>query len=223
MYFAESDIFHVYNRGNNSQRIFFNRNNYLYFLDKVKEYILPYADIIAWCLMPNHFHFMIEVLHEELPISTHRVTSSHPVSKLRSLNDSIAIMLRSYTRAINIQENRTGALFQEGTKSICLSLHELSPAYFRTASGIVGNISLPEVEYLNICYNYIHQNPAKNGLVKKPEDWEFSSYRDYFCGRNGSFVNKENAIKLGLFNYPSYLPGDLKSSYSPGDLESPGE
>jgi putative transposase len=224
MYFAEGDLFHVYSRGNNSQRIFFNRNNYLFFIDKVKEFVLPYADILAWCLMPNHFHLMIEVLHEELPAVTHRVTEVHPVSittetypvsKTRSLNDSIAIMLRSYTRAINKQKKRTGALFQEGTKSICLNRHELSPAYFQTAPGVVGNVSFPEQEYLNICYNYIHQNPVYSGLVKKPEEWEFSSYRDYFCNRDGSFVNTENAIKLGLY--------DPLSNNSPGDSKSPGE
>jgi len=215
MYFVEGDLFHVYSRGNNSQRIFFNRKNYLFFIDKVKEFVLPYADILAWCLMPNHFHLMIEVMHEELPVVTHGVTWSHPVSKTRTLNDSLGIMLRSYTRAINKQEKRTGALFQEGTKSICLNMHELSPAYFQTELGVVGNVSFPEQEYLNICYNYIHQNPVSSGLVKKPEDWEFSSYRDYFCNRDGSFVNIKNAIKLGLY--------DPLSNNSPGDSKSPGE
>jgi putative transposase len=205
MYFIEGDLYHIYNRGNNSQQIFFNRNNYLFFLNKIKEFILPHAEILAWCLMPNHFHLMIEVLSENIPINSQGDYSpgdfkSPGEYKLRTLNDSIAIMLRSYTRAINKQESRTGALFQQGTKSTWLNEHELSQAYFQTAYGTIGNISIPEIEYPCVCFNYIHQNPVKNGLVKTPGEWEFSSYRDYYCARDESFVKRESAVKLGLYS-----------------------
>lgn len=59
MHFNAGEIYHVYNRGNNRQTIFFNDKNYLYFLGKVKKYLYPNCDILAWCLMPNHFHFLI--------------------------------------------------------------------------------------------------------------------------------------------------------------------
>jgi len=224
MYFVKGDLFHVFNRGNNSQLIFFNRDNYIFFLNKIKEFILPYADVLAWCLMPNHFHLMIEVLNEELPVQYspddfkspgEYIDSKSPgeYHKVRTLNDSFAIMLRSYTRAINKQENRTGSQFQEGTKSICLNIHELSPAFFQADCGTIGNITVPEIEYPNVCFNYIHQNPVKDGLVTKPEEWEFSSYQDYFSNRDMFFINKESAIKLGL----------CPSKYSPGDSKSPGE
>jgi len=61
MQFATDHIYHIYNRGNNAQPIFFSRENYLFFLKKVRKHILPHADILAWCLMPNHFHFMVYV------------------------------------------------------------------------------------------------------------------------------------------------------------------
>jgi putative transposase len=32
---------------------------------------------------------------------------------------------------------------------------------------------------------YIHRNPVKRGLVEKPEDWEWSSFRHYACGEAG--------------------------------------
>ena len=59
MQFESNHIYHLFNRGNNSQRIFFQRDNYLFFLQKIRTHILPFADILAWCLMPNHFHLMI--------------------------------------------------------------------------------------------------------------------------------------------------------------------
>ena len=33
--------------------------------------------------------------------------------------------------------------------------------------------------------NYMHQNPVKRGLVERPEDWSWSSFRAYACGESG--------------------------------------
>jgi len=125
MDFEDGHIYHIFNQGNNRQPIFFKRENYLYFLNKIRIHITPFADILAWCLMPNHFHLMVVV--NDLDAETHRVTlshpvstpfsTSHPVSNPQSFNQSIAVMLRSYTRAINKQENKNGSLFREGTSS----------------------------------------------------------------------------------------------------------
>ncbi len=195
MNFEKGNIYHIYNQGNNKQNIFFNRENYLFFLKKIKLYILPYADIFAWCLMPNHFHLMVLVKFEELSLASLGVTQSHTeTDKYRSINNSIGIMLRSYTRAINKQTNRSGKLFREATKAECINCPKgISPAWF-TDNGISRiNISIPEKEYPQICFEYIHQNPVKAGLVKKMEDWEFSSAQDYAGIRNGKITNMKKA------------------------------
>jgi putative transposase len=198
MQFETNNIYHIYNRGNNSQILFFNRENYLFFLQKAKTYITPYGDILAWCLMPNHFHFMVYVHRLSLEISE-QVTESHQLTKTRTLNDSISIMLRSYTRAIQKQENITGSIFQHRTKAVCLTdVTGVSPAWFQSNYGTIINISDPEKEYPQVCFNYIHQNPVKSRLVKNPEDWEFSSYPDY-CGlRSGKLINRERTSEFGL-------------------------
>jgi len=59
MNFETGNLYHIYNQGNNRQKIFFSRENYLFFLNKIKTHILPHADIVAWCLLPNHFHLMV--------------------------------------------------------------------------------------------------------------------------------------------------------------------
>jgi putative transposase len=222
-----ANLYHIYNQGNNSQKIFYNRNNYLFFLEKIKTHLLPFADIVAWCLMPNHFHLMVYVNHierETYPMTTfnpqtiisgratssraHATVETHPMTtfnsktshrmSIQTLNQSIAIMLRSYTRAVNKQENRSGSLFKPHTKAECLSKTQgISPSFFNTNSGTM--IHLPEKEYPQLCFNYIHNNPLKAGLVKHPEDWEFSSYRDYFGLRNGKIINKSKAEEFGLF------------------------
>jgi len=61
MVLKEGNIYHVFNQGNNRENIFFSRENYLYFLSKINIYIKPHADILAWCLMPNHFHLMLYI------------------------------------------------------------------------------------------------------------------------------------------------------------------
>jgi len=90
-------------------------------------------------------------------------------------------------------------LFEQHTKALCLTEPQgVSPAYFNTHFGTMGNFDLPDTRYLNVCFNYIHLNPVNDRLVKNPEDWEFSSYRDYFCGRKGKLINRNLAKELGL-------------------------
>lgn len=169
--------------------------------------MLPYADVMAYCLMPNHFHFMVRVnsqaiaIHGAPPSQTtaiHGVTQSHPVNKKqRSFNESIAIMLRSYTRAINKQEQRSGALFREGTKAECLSCSEVTiPAFLNAIKNNAPHTYDPLKEYPPACFNYIHRNPVKATLVGKPEDWEFSSAPDYAGIRKGTLVNKKLAEEI---------------------------
>lgn len=61
MHFEAGQLYHIYNQGNNQQRVFFERENQLFFLKKIRIYVLPFADVLAWCLMPNHFHLMAYV------------------------------------------------------------------------------------------------------------------------------------------------------------------
>jgi putative transposase len=217
MHFEKGYIYHIYNQGNNKERLFFSRENYLFFLQKIKTYIIPYTNIFAWCLMPNHFHLMVVVNYTELPNNTEGVNNlkssvspeATPVVKLndvndkgkkRTFNDSIGIMLRSYTNALNKQKNRSGKLFREATKAECLNCPKgITPSFIGTSAGIKINISNPEKQYPQICFNYIHQNPIKAGLVKNETDWEFSSARDYAGVRNGTLINKEIAQKYLIY------------------------
>jgi putative transposase len=210
MYFESGGIYHIYNQGNNRQRIFFNHDNYIFFLKKIKSYVHPYGSILAWCLMPNHFHLMVEVEHTELAVHVHSdgVSQNHPVTnipeshsdaKIRTLNDSIGIMLRSYTRAINIQQKRTGNLFREETKAICLNeIKGISSNWFTSFGVTYMNIQVLENQYPQVCFNYIHNNPVKSGLIEKTEDWEFSSYCDIKNLRDGKLINRKRIAELGL-------------------------
>jgi putative transposase len=56
-----------------------------------------------------------------------------------------------------------------------------------------------DMEYLQTCFRYIHNNPVKAALVEKEADWEFSSARDFAFLRNGTLINRNLCDQLGLF------------------------
>jgi putative transposase len=203
MYFEPGGIYHIYNQGNNKQKIFFNRGNYIFFLRKIRVHIQPYGNILAWCLMPNHFHLMVEVASRGASASRGATLSRTPTGTSTgepdTLNKSIGIMLASYTRAINLQENTTGSLFRQKTKAICLNEIKGVASNWYTAFGVTfHNIEIPEYQYLHTCFDYIHANPVKAGLVKNKGDWEFSSYNDILFQRDETPANIKRVAELGL-------------------------
>ncbi len=180
MHFTPNEIYHVYNRGNDKQTIFFNDNNYIFFLNKVRKEWKPYCEILSYCLMPNHFHFML-VPNEE---SCNNIHLGDKLTHLQNLSKAIGKTLSSYTKAINIQNKTTGNLFLKKTKSKCLS-----------DLGSAANM-FPIKDYTLTCFHYIHQNPLQANLVKELKNWIYSSYRDYYGYRNGTLCNKNLAMKL---------------------------
>jgi len=53
--------YHLFNRGNNKQNIFYQERNYPYFLSKYADNMANYFDTFAYCLLPNHFHLLIRI------------------------------------------------------------------------------------------------------------------------------------------------------------------
>lgn len=204
MNLEEGKLYHIYNQGNNRQKVFMNRENYLFFLKKVRTHIIPHADILAWCLMPNHLHFMIYLNKIEIVVGkiSEGFTSSGTLTKLpqkRTMNESIGVMLRSYTRAINKQEQKSGSLFRKETKAECLNPSDgITPAFFNSNSGILINVYNSAKEYPQICFDYIHNNPLASNLVSNVTEWEFSSAPDYYSNRNGRLINKDRAREFGI-------------------------
>ena len=91
----KNNIYHIYNRGVNRQNIFFQKANWVHFIKLTKKYFTPeLVDVIAYCLMPNHFHFLFNVKCDNFG------------------KKYMMPFLVSYTKSINRQENRVGPLFQ---------------------------------------------------------------------------------------------------------------
>ncbi len=94
--FQAGEYYHIFHRGTGGQKIFFEMENYLYFLRHVRKYreILS-MNIIAYMLMPTHFHFMLQPC---IP---------------NNLSDFMRRLQTSYVQAINKRYHRKGTLFGE--------------------------------------------------------------------------------------------------------------
>jgi len=151
------EYYHLYNRGNNRGRIFYERENYVFFLRRLRKYLIPVLGIVAYCLMPTHYHLLVLLKDADL---SHRM-------QLLSI---------SYTKAMNKRYDRVGALFQGSFRAIHVNQNN----------------------YLVHLSRYIHLNPVMAGLVERPEDWEFSSYREYIGVRNGTLPTPEIVLSQFL-------------------------
>jgi len=199
--------YHFYNRGNNRQPVFFERENYLYFLRGLKKYLTEQVDIIAYCLMPTHYHILAKVKDQADQTSEVSETSEVLKQKVsKQVSHSMRKLGISYTKAINKRFDRVGSLFQ---------------------GQFQGKLVQQTKHLLNLCV-YIHVNPVKDGLVTAPESWEFSNYLEWMNLREGTLVNHEfisehfhtrqayQALVME-FIHTRYLPDEVRKYFH--DLE----
>lgn len=93
--FHPGHFYHIYNRGNEGKDIFFERENYLFFLRRIGIYFTQNQVIlICYCLMPNHYHLLVQQ------------KGNMPITK------PMLLLGTSYAKAINKSINRIGHLFQ---------------------------------------------------------------------------------------------------------------
>jgi len=191
MNFSPNNLYHIYNQGNNQQVIFNADDEYEIFLRLIRKNILPQAEILAWCLMPNHFHLMVYCDERIL------LQKKQGGLQIDLLTNGIRKLLSGYARIYNKKHHQSGSLFRQKTKSKCLSELDflVKPKQFN--------------DYYFNCFHYIHQNPLTAGIVPKIEDWKYSSFKDYAGLRNGTLCNKELAGKFCSYDSSTFV----KTSY----------
>ncbi|MFT6321321.1 MAG: putative transposase [Granulosicoccus sp.] len=214
MEFHENRLFHIYNQGNNKQQVFFSDENYLFFLWKMRSYLHPFGDLVSYCLLPNHFHWLffikkISVSKTDWRIWTNEIEYQRRIKKYGkkatrtnlppsceidttehiTLNESIGILLRTYTQSVNKERETTGSIFRQHCKARDGWINEFVTATKR--NGKIDTRFSPGTDYAYQCFNYIHTNPKKARLVTNDLDWNFSSAKDYAGLRNGTLCNLE--------------------------------
>jgi len=128
--YVDNSFYHIYNRGVNKQAIFLGDSDYRYFLYLLRKYLDPtfkkrYIDpvtggnhfvegasfmedvkLIAFTLMPNHFHLLI-----------HNVSKYGMARLLRRIGTS-------YSLYFNKKYDRVGGLFQDTYKAVMITNQE---------------------------------------------------------------------------------------------------
>lgn len=94
--------YHIFNRGNGNDKIFFATENYFYFLRKYHQYLFDYVETYSYCLIPNHFHLLIRV--------------RDTVFNKQIISEQFRKFFISYSMSINKQEQRMGSLFIKNFK-----------------------------------------------------------------------------------------------------------
>jgi len=87
--------YHIYNRGVNKSKLFREPTNYLYVIEKLQKYSpVNLVSVIAYCLMPNHYHLLLRQDGE-------RPAGNVPQS-----------IFNSYSKAYNLKYRHSGTLFE---------------------------------------------------------------------------------------------------------------
>lgn len=89
--------YHIYNRGVNGERIFRDNEDYNLFISIYSHYLTAFVDTYAYCLLANHFHFLIKVRNN--------------ISMNLGVSEVFRRMFLIYALNFNMKYGRSGSLF----------------------------------------------------------------------------------------------------------------
>ena len=181
----ENDKFyHIYNRGNNGENLFYTKENYNFFLRKYDEHLSNFLETYAFCLLPNHFHFLVRVN------VSHLINEKHldPVSK------AFQRLFTSYAKSINKQERRHGSLFEKPFKRIELkSENHLTNLVFYIHAN-------PQKHGISDDFRMYPWSSYERILKNKPTRLKKEEVIDWFNDKDNYLVYHSQKADLALMN-----------------------
>lgn len=183
-------FYHIYNRGNNKENIFYQPKNYGYFLRKYREYMSPWLDTYAYCLLPNHFHIMISVRELEHFLGSPKFLADAELAddpdfpsfeNLESLAPGEKVFL-SATMEMKCL-NKVSAFISEQFRLFFMSYSKaVNKQQQRTGSLFQKNFKRLMVKekghFGNLLY-YIHANAQLHGICTDFREYPYSSFPAY--------------------------------------------
>jgi putative transposase len=190
-------VYHIYSHANGSENLFRTEENYFYFLQKYGAHIYPIAETYAYCLMPNHFHFMIKIRSENEIVEFFKLKNlSMNLKKQQNIglvvSQQFSNLFNAYCKSYNKMYNRKGSLF--------------IPRFRRK--------HVDDENYFTQLIAYIHLNPVKHEFCKHVLDWKYSSIHAYYLNKktklNREYLYKWFGNKEELINFhESFMDNDL--------------
>jgi putative transposase len=168
--FRTGYIYHVRQRGNNKTTLFYSHVDYLIFFKFLLEAKTMYpCRIYGYCLMTNHYHFLIEPLQQD------------NISLLmKHLNGNYAMyMNKKYKRTGTVFEGRfkAGLVQYERYFALCMRYIELNP--------VRANLVTTPNQYPWSSYNF-HTKSERNSVLDY--DFWYLSLGDNFEERRKQYV-----------------------------------
>ncbi len=130
-------------------------------------------EIYAWCIMTNHVHLVFRSISgikpDQLVGDLKRFTSNNILKSIKSKPNEgrNKWILEQFSKAAEKSSN---------VKHFQLWQHTNHP------------IEIWSNKFIRQKINYTHKNPVAGGLVKYPDDYKYSSAKDY-CGEKGLLDN----------------------------------
>jgi putative transposase len=184
--------YHIFNRANGFERLFVSEENYAFFLRRYRHFVEPFVDTYCFCLMPNHFHFLIRTKDADTIIGVLEIWRKEDPEgflqrfpKFQTLEISKNPEGIEKFQTLEILKTREGLeRFLSKQWSNLFSSYTLAynKQQGRRGSLFMKNFKRKEISdetYLKNLILYIHNNPVEAQLVNAPVDWGFSSFKQF--------------------------------------------
>ena len=131
--FGPESYYHVFNRTNNRELLFRDDQDRIFFLSLYQRFILPYVKTCAYCLLSNHFHFLIYIRPfdsiiqyiNQIPETQRTIPQKQMLSGAQSNQGFHDLIERQFTRFFtsyamyfNKRYRRSGNLFYRPFKRV---------------------------------------------------------------------------------------------------------
>lgn len=186
--FQNDQWYHVYNRGCNKQQLFFEDRDFERFLKNISRYQeqFPSIEIGVWCMLPNHFHFLIR--------SPSSSSNSTKYGEKQSSNLDIPKFMQKLQQAYAMFFNtKYGDKVKKGQKA---------PVF----EGRFGAREITDDEYLEQVAQYIRDNAVHHELVENVEDWVWAG-ADLKFGQSSGSVLSDSFSSPNSKNLENFDPG----------------
>jgi len=185
----EGEIFHICNKSIANYGIFNLAENGQQFINRLfyynsNSYLETYSKflrdnknfICSNLLIPKENSKVKFLAYNIMPDHYHLLTK---ILKDNVFSKYISDVENSFSKYLNTKNERKGPLWQSRFKSIKINNNE---------------------QLLHVS-RYIHLNPTTNNIVEKPEEWQFSSYREYISNPK---ILKKIITEISIKNPKTY-------------------